>query len=221
MTKEKLTHQDISKLANDIANELRTMEAATDVIIYYNNQRMNAETGEIEHNIDPHEYFEYAAYNHILSMSFEGFLYYYMDRHYKLPDKIEKLLAEANLCYELGDSWNLTCFPNNDNIEIEYTYYEKEPESIHVSYNFRESCPEKYLIPIMETWYELGSKEPDYGCCVIGEHMSFTLNNKLYHMTPYTGKQGDYTWTKYVGLIKSLLEGVGATNIIWHPGTLD
>ena len=80
-----LTKANIEQLANEIMQFLDKHEMQDSVCIYFNNKRIRSNSnwdGENltyqwieESNIDPHNYFEYAAYDHILSMSLEGNLY--------------------------------------------------------------------------------------------------------------------------------------------------
>lgn len=82
---QKLTKANIAQLAQEIITFLDANGMQDTVCIYFNNIRMRSEcnwrerpitfTWKQDDNIDPHDYFEYAAYDHIISMSFEGNLY--------------------------------------------------------------------------------------------------------------------------------------------------
>ena len=82
---KKLTRADIEQFANEVMRYLIKHELDMDVSIYYNNKRMSRKYDwrnpdappklVVEENMNPFKYFEYANYNHILSMSFEGPLY--------------------------------------------------------------------------------------------------------------------------------------------------
>ena len=132
----KITKTDIEKLANEIKAFLETHEIADSVSIYYNGNVVRSKTEyDSEYNatytwvktddVDPHDYFEYAAYDHILSMSFEGVLYELLNYSGgSIIDKFNKIFEKYGLYYELGNAWNLTCCLNDD-VEVEYTYYER------------------------------------------------------------------------------------------------
>lgn len=67
-------------------------------------------------DIDPRDYFEYVHNPHILSMSFEGSLYeclngYAGDYGGQMESEFSDLLAKYGLYYELGNAWNLSCYP--------------------------------------------------------------------------------------------------------------
>lgn len=68
----------IEAIANKIWAELEKRHAEEDVCVYYNNKRIHKKNGKkvVETDINPHDYFSYAAEKHILSMSFEGYEIY-------------------------------------------------------------------------------------------------------------------------------------------------
>lgn len=80
-----LTKANIEIMAKEIMEFLEENNARDSVSIYYNNKVVRSKvqydvmgeyyTWKEEAGVDPHYYFEYAAYDHILSMSFEGTLY--------------------------------------------------------------------------------------------------------------------------------------------------
>ena len=138
----KITKTDIENLVTKIKAFLEMYKIAEDVSIYYNGnvERSQAEYDLVEHNIryswtkeydvNPHDYFEYAAHDHILSMSFEGALYELLN--YWGGSKLEKFMGifeEYGLYYELGNAWNLTCYLIDDKTEVEYTHYEEPKEA--------------------------------------------------------------------------------------------
>lgn len=115
----------VEAMANDIQKFLLRWNAWMDVCIYYNGKRMDAgRDGEyryngepfIRENEDPREYFEYVAKPHILSMSFEGMTYELLNGYRgghseKFCNEFIDLLSKHGVCFEQGDSWNLTCYP--------------------------------------------------------------------------------------------------------------
>lgn len=228
-----MTKKDIEEIAFHIYQEIKKCGYDSDVRIYFNNKcidvgslKYNPVTDDYEspvkiiEDIDPHNYFKWAAYNHIISMSFEGPLYDYMDYNCELPGDLPEYLEKKGIYFELGQSWNLTFYPNFDNMEIEYTYYKKEEEPEYIYLTCDKKVPEP-LKHIMEIWFDLGNYVGDRGCCVIGQKMCFTYKEKKYEMCPMTGWQGSYSWEKWVDTIKKLLEGIGATDIKWDCGILD
>jgi hypothetical protein len=127
----KYTTQVKYKLAKEVQKFLADNDLWNDTCIYVNHERWSNcdENGHyhygdskyyVENNIDPKDYFEYVNEPNILSMSFDGeaSLYYdvnYYRRNIKESDKIvcalSNILDKYGLYYELGDSWNLSCYP--------------------------------------------------------------------------------------------------------------
>lgn len=229
----KLTKTKIEELVREIENFLKEHSLLGDVCIYFNNKRhhweWNYKTDECtlkeDDDISPLDYFEYVNTKHILSMSFEGSFYHvlngYTKRAFDLQDKFSEILERYGVYYELGHSWNLSCYPTNDDMEIEYTDYsadvKPEPEFIWVS---REDVlPE--LKRIMRTWYDLSKATGDKGCCVIGAGISFEYKGQPYKMAPCSPWQGEGSWTPHVEEIKKMLEDIGATDIHWNCGMMD
>lgn len=99
----------LEALAKEIHKWLVAHEMWTDVAIYYDGKRMASWEPSIT-EADPSTHFEYVADPHILSMSFEGPLYDVLNYYPALEAEFEKLFEKHGLYYELGDSWNLTCY---------------------------------------------------------------------------------------------------------------
>lgn len=231
----KLTKVMIEELVTEIEEFLRKNELLSDVCIYFNNKRrhwytkwysedMEVVCEELE-DISPLDYFEYANPKHILSMSFEGSFYDVMNgwssRDFKLQEKFQKILDKYSVYYELGSSWNLSCFPSKDDMEIEFTDYradvKPDPEYIYLG---KQGIPVE-ILDIMEHWYELSKATGDVGGCVIGAGMNFTYKGKPYKMAACSPWQGELSWTPHVGKVKKMLADIGATEISWNCGRLD
>lgn len=122
----KLTKAKIKEMAYDLLEKLYEENIYLDVFIYYNNRLLymnsKAEIQDVD-NVDPHDYFPYAANHHILSMSFEGSLYHIIN--YQDIEYLNNFFAQYCCYYELGNSWNLTVYPIVDSMEVEYTEYER------------------------------------------------------------------------------------------------
>ena len=224
MKKNVLTKERIERLAFEILEVLHEQELDNALCIYYNNKRISTYGGkiDIEENINPHDYFKYCAFNHILSISTEGGLYDILNYgRERFPRKLETLFKNLGIYYEMGDTWNLSFYPIDDDMEIEYTYYEDPNEKeIVLSYGAIDKCPPE-IGNIMQTWYLLSKKEGDIGACVLGASVSFEYQNKKYKMLPCSPWQGEGSWTPYVNLVCRQLRNIGATNIKWNPGVLD
>lgn len=231
-----LTKKRIEGIAWRIYRSLDSQSLAPDIRIYFNNRCIDCNSGTWEganlkvkatilENINPLDYFEWAAKKHIISMSFEGPFYDYMDRYCKFPDELENLFKDEGIFWELGNAWNLTFYSGEDR-EIEYTVYNEqllETEETFPEYIWlgcQKEVP-KELTHIMQVWYDLGHKTGDIGGCVIGQKMVFTYDNQKYEMCPITGWQGEGSWVPHVPIIKALLESIGATNVKWYCGRLD
>ena len=226
----KITKTDIERLANEIIAFLEAKDIASDVSIYYNGNVARSKTeykgdGEYSYtwvkteNVDPHKYFEYAAYDHILSMSFEGGLYDVLNYGGgRKMDKFMKILEKYGLYYELGNSWNLTCCLIDD-IEVEYTYYERPKEMIRL-YRGDFSTPSE-LQNIMDIWYDLSKNEGDKGSCVLGAGFKFKWNGEEYFMPAQSPWQGSISWEAHKDVIHKMLEDIGATEISYKWGIMD
>ena len=231
MTYPKMTKTTIEELANKVIEIFCQKQLAGDTSFYFNNKVIRIQQKfdkdfnatyikEETDNVDPHNYFEYAAYDHILSMSFEGFFYEYMDMHFQFPDECEKLFKEYGIYWELGEQWNCSFYPiDEDETRIEYTKYTKpvEPQYIHIH-----SFPcDSHLVDIMQDWYAMSKQTGDKGGCVIGAYMAFEYNGIPYHMAPCSPWQGEGSWTSHVNYVINRLKTIGATNIHWNYGRLD
>ena len=116
---------DTKQLAMDIVRWCKKNSCWLDVIIYFDGKALSssAEWGtdkgkpigkdlyEYE-NKDPRDYFEYVREPNILSMSFEGDLYYIINGYMggTLMDDFMSLFEQYDLYFELGNAWNLTAY---------------------------------------------------------------------------------------------------------------
>lgn len=226
--KMKLTKIRIEKMANEIMNFLKDKELDDGVLIYFNGKRMRND-GVEDGEFDPHDYFEYAAYKHILSMSFEGDFYYvinyYDSRDYcdRIINKFNAILHKYGVYYEKGNSWNLTVFPEDDGMEVEYTYYSvdnQQKETIYI-YRFDDMLIPSELRCIINMWRALQDKVGDVGSCVIGAGFEFDYKDNRYFMSPCSNYQGSISWEINKDDIEHLLELIGATNITYDWGRMD
>ena len=233
----KITKKTIEEIAEKIISVLCKEELAGDVGIYYNNKRTwitqkldkdwnSTWIREDEDNINPHDYFKYAAYNHIISISTEGPLY---DRlNYgsgSFPKELEQIFDDYGIYYEMGDSWNLSFFPVDDEENrIEYTLYEEPQPPVYIylmgDLTVCEKAPKEFE-PIMQEWWKRSKATGDYGCCVIGAKIEFEYKSVKYEMAPCSPWQGEGSWEPHVEYVKEELRKLGATNIYWDYGILD
>ena len=233
----KLNKIKIEELVKEIEEFLREHDLLGDVCIYFNNKRHLWHNKydekwnflgfgcDIEEDISPLDYFEYVNEKHILSMSFEGLFYHVLNGWDEYADKMQQkfsdILSKYGLYYELGNAWNLSCYPVNDDMEIEFTDYTEdvspEPEYIYLG---RTDVPIA-LMEIMKSWYLLSKETGDKGCCVIGAGMMFEYNGKSYKMAPCSPWQGENSWTPHVETVKEMLRNIGATDIYYDYGRMD
>ena len=230
-TMKKITKSDIETLANKIIAFLETHNIAGDVSIYFNNKVLRSKmvvdgtdkykyVWNEESDVDPHTYFDYAAYDHILSMSFEGALYDVLNyRGGILEEQFEDIFEQYGLYTERGNSWNLSAYLINDDTEVEYTYYNRPKKTIHL-YRGNYSTPSE-LEKIMDIWYDLSKKEGDKGSCVLGAGFNFEWQGEKYFMTAQSPWQGSLSWEAHKDVIQKMLENVGATNIRYDWGRMD
>ena len=226
----RITYRDIENLAKQIKTYLSKKDIASDVCIYYNNCRecsdFNMATGKYvwhkEMNINPHDYFAYAAYDHILSMSFEGPFYDVIngiDYTSKLTG-FQKILDNFGLYYELGNYWNLTVFPKRRTTKIDYTRYgkEKEPTYLYMHNISNIAAP---LSNIMRKWYNMSKEYGEGGTCVLGAGFSFTYNDEKFMMCACSPYQGSLSWESGIEPVRKMLEEAGATEICYNWGVMD
>ena len=232
----KLTKIKIEEMAREIIAFLRKHELETDVCIYFNNKRIKLGNEwdrakldfipyEItEEDMNPLDYFEYANEKHILSMSFEGALYYTLNHYYDYEDDLEeefnKIFEKYGVYYEFGHAWNLTCYPSTiDYDDIEYTSYQKEPDPIYI-YSHSEDVPKELLL-IKHMWDELSATTKHLGgSCTIGDGFTFAYKGTKYHMTT-PNYQGSMIYEHWMDVIKVKLGMIGATGIYYNYGRMD
>lgn len=226
---KKYTKADIEKMANEVWKALEKHDCLSGCVLYYNNKRKfldshwdrdnNKFTYEIveQENIDPHDYFEYAAYNHIFSMSFDGSpVYdYYNDFNYECKF-LDKIFNKYGLYSELGHSWNLTCCPLHDD-EYETTNYEEPIEEKRISIYNRPS--DEKLNEIVEIWMSLMTYHKPCGSCIIGDGIHFQYNGDPYFMS--TDFNQSDSPNEVIEIIKRELEFIGAENIWYDCGRMD
>lgn len=215
----KLTKKKIEKLANDIVKFLETNDMVYGTCIYYNGKLIN--DGELEEGeFDPHDYFEYAAYDHILSMSFEGRLYTALNFGGSVAEKFSKLFEKYGLYYEHGYAWSLTAYTIDDDAEVEYTAYERPVERIRI-YDVNDERVPMELRSIAMQWKMFQEQVGDVGSCVVGAGFEFDYKRQPYFLTPCSRFQGSISWERNMEDIRRMLEEVGAKGISYRLGVMD
>lgn len=227
--KMKLTKELIDQFAYDIMKYLTKHHLDSDVCIYFNNKRMRHEYNwreenptpklVVEENMNPHDYFEYASYDHILSMSFEGPLYDSMNYSGRHMDGLHELFEKYGVYWELGNAWNLSAYPIDDDMEIEYTMYARPKRRKDLYMWDSNVAPE--LRKIMDAWYKLSEAEGDKGSCVIGAGFKFTWNGDDYFMCACSPWQGSISWETHKDAVAMMLKGIGAESIFYNWGNMD
>lgn len=230
---KKLTKTNIEELAQEIMEFLERTGMMSSVSIYYNGKvvRENSDysvkdddftySWKTTENVDPHDYFEWAAYDHILSMSFEGPLYEVLNYTFgKMEERFREIFDKYGLYFEFGNAWNLTAYLLDDDIEVEYTKYEEPKETINLyRYNRDENPPE--LQSIMDEWFVQSSMVGDKGSCVIGAGFRFEWEGDKYFMSACSPYQGSISWEEPKDKIQKMLEDIGATEIYFDWGRMD
>lgn len=227
--KLKFTKELIEKFAYDIMDYLTKYGLDSDVCIYFNNKRIQHEYNWREENptpklivkedISPFDYFEYANHDHILSMSFEGPLYDSLNYSGYKEAGLRELFEKYGVYWELGNAWNLSAYPIDDDLEVEYTSY-AWPKQTKELYMWDSNIPTE-LRTIMDAWYKLSEAEGDKGSCVIGAGFKFTWNDEEYFMNACSPYQGSISWEAPKDAIKLMLKGIGAENIYYSWGNMD
>lgn len=230
---KKLTKTNIEALAFEIRSFLEKHELASSVSIYYNNKVVRDRGSydkkynyipkwETTEDVDPHDYFEWAAYDHILSMSFEGPLYDVLNYRFGvLEEKFRSIFERRGLYYEFGNMWNLSVYLSDDDIEVEYTEYERPKETIYL-YKHNDNIPFE-LQKIMDVWYLLSSQtnKNKEGACVLGAGFEFEWDGDKYFMPACSPYQSSISWETHKDEIEKMLEKIGATEIYYNWGRMD
>lgn len=228
-----LTKVGIEKMANEIIENLQKKEMDTDVSIFFNNRQVSFNYFDkttykeivphkvvIIDEVDPHDYFKYAAFNHILSMSFEG-RFYEVIYNDGFPHWFTRILTKYGVCCELGNQWNLTCFPIDDSMKVEYTFYEKPKKIIRLHKGEFKSIEEYSFQLVMNKWEEFAKNVGDIGSCVLGAGFSFEYNENQYFLPPPNAFQGSISWETNKDDIENMLKEMGCKNINYHWGNMD
>lgn len=225
-----LTKINIEELAKEIISFLEKEGLASDVSIYFNNKVMR-ERGEWDdndnyipnwkttENVNPHDYLDYCAYDHIISMSFEGPLYEVLNYTFgRKEEEFSAIFEKWGLYYEFGNAWNLSAYLIDDDIKVEYTEYDRPKRTIYL---YRGNNNPYELQTIMDTWYMLSEKVGDKGSCVLGAGFEFEWQGNKYFMSACSPWQGSISWETNKDDIQKALENIGATNIYYNWGHLD
>ena len=230
--KKTLTKQDIEELANYLIEHLGKRGWIDHALFFYNNKmvrirNMGEETPslilEVVENIDPHKYTEYAAYEHILTIIFDGCeLYDKLNYGNGFPKFIEDKFEKLGIYHELGHSYDITfanCYSDEEH-PIEYTHYERPLPPINLYMVDIENAP-LAIQPIMKEWYGRSKATGDIGCCVLCAGFTFQYQSKKYHLSPCSPWQGECSWTPHIEWVEEELKKIGATDISWHYGSMD
>ena len=220
MAKYKVINREvIEELGNRIVELCKNNEYG-DTSVYYDGKRVNINydgTTEVKENCHPGDYFKYYNHNHIISMAFEGILYDILN-YGSGSDDLEKLFDEYGVYYELGNAWNLSVYPIDDNIEVDGYHYDEEPEPIML-YWWSEAPAE--IKEIINEWRAACEATGDGGSCVIGAKIKFTWNGEEYYMYEPSPYQGCLSWEPHVDMAIAKLKAIGATGIYYDCGVLD
>lgn len=216
----KYTKLDIEKMVDKIVSFLKENEFDDSVCIFYNNKRLLLEDGIVEDNVNPHDYFEYAADQHIISMSFEGMLYDLLNDSFddSLEEEFRTLLDDYGIYYELGNSWNLSYYPSSADIEdFEYTDYESKKEQAPIRFSIynKGTLPEK-IEKVVDLWHKLVQIYGTNGSCVTGDGIKFTYQGNTYFMN--TNYNQSDSVEHVIEETKRALEYIGATEIRYDWG---
>ena len=221
---KKYTKMDIERLAKEVIEFLRDNDFIVDTSVYYNNKRWSRKLNDdmklvemVEENINPTDYFNVSE-KHILSMSFEGDFYNYINCGNS--EEFSKLLEKYDLYFEQYNAWNLTCYPDCGDIEDwEYTDYEipKKQEVIRLRYGY--NIDDAELDKVANLWYALVKIYGTNGSCVLGDGFKFTYKDQNYFLsTNYI--QSDSV-NEVLDGVRNALVKIGATEISYNCGHLD
>ena len=136
----------------------------------------------------------------------------------KLRSRLEKIFDKYGVYCELGNNWNLTCYPKDEDLKVDYTHYYKEPKPIYL-YNGSEN--NGIFQPIMNEWRERSRATGDIGSCVIGAGMEFKYNGNKYFMSAQSPWQGSCSWEAHTDWVKQELKKLGCTEVYYNCGRMD
>lgn len=216
-----LTKAAIEKMAYEV-QALCIKKGWNDTVIYFNNKKIYANyyghtNDEVIENADPHNWLSYAAYDHILSMSFEGDLYDYINFVDITCPPLERIFTKYGVYFDLGTYTELSVFPIDNNMKVEYTKYDRPKERQYiVRWQEYKDVRIKALIGLYEK--EMRNKKP-CGSCIIGDGIEFELDGNLY--TFDTNWQQSDAPSEVIEVCREYLEAIGAKNIWYNPGRLD
>lgn len=121
------TSEKLIELRDEIHSFLKKNSLWSDVRIYVDGKCLATDDGHgrgvkvdedsfLIDDMDPSDYFKYLRQPHILSMSFEGPFYeclngYAGDYGWSIESEFCDLLRKYGVYYELGEAWNLSCYP--------------------------------------------------------------------------------------------------------------
>lgn len=121
------TSEKLVELRDEIHSFLKKNDLWSDVRIYVDGKCLATDDGHgrgvkvdedsfLIYDMDPRDYFEYVCQPHILSMSFEGRFYECLngcagDYGWSIEGEFCDLLRKYGVYYELGEAWNLSCYP--------------------------------------------------------------------------------------------------------------
>lgn len=216
---KKINKKVIEELGNKVV-ALCKKNDWTSTVVYFNGKSVNIRyDGAIILKDDDHpgNHFEYYNPNHIVSMSFEGDLYDLLN--YGYGKELRKLFEEYRLYFELGNAWNLSVYPMDDDLVVDgYRYKEKlEPKIIA---RWMEDVPAE-LKNIMDWWYEKSTETGDVGSCVIGAGFNLVYGGVPYFMCACSPWQGNISWETHVDEVRQMLRDIGATDVYFDYGTMD
>lgn len=239
----RLTKANIEELAKEVKDWALKNKLGKDWSLFYNGKKLSyplkkgadgmwdyKRTYQIE-EANPLDYSVYFPDHFIMGMSYDGTMYEVMNGYYGdlFMEKLDKILRKYGLYVDFLDSCHSHFYEANDDMEVEYTIFEREkeyvlygPERCEERWTYVKSTYPSELDGVMALWTEysriLGKHE---GACIIGEGISFNYKGNKYKMHNQSIYQGDEHFLKGAEYAKKLLEKLGATDIWIDHGRLD
>lgn len=230
------TKKNIETIVEEFKKLLEEHDCLHDVSIYYNNKRIywlnmewNRETREYQEakiwvdegeGYHPKKYCREAPDTNIISFSSEGELGDLI-YGYGVPEWLDKFAGKYGLYVECTVSWFFYFAPNGDWDEWETDNIVIKNQSPIYLYRDEDYGNLPELRIVAKCWEKLCAISKDEGSCAIGYGMLFVYRGVKYKMIPRSNKQGEWSWTQWVDVIKSCLMDVGCTDILWDCGHLD
>ena len=222
----KLTKANIEKLAKEVIQWAKDNELGYDWLLFFNGIKYDPRKGIEKAN--PIDYCIYFPENFIMGMAYDGTMYEVINEYYYDTFGLSDILNKYGLYLEHLDYNHCHFYEANDDMDVEYTVFEREKE-----YNLYgpDLCEERWTYVKADYPHELdgvmcemrrfSAKGYHDGYCIIGESIEFKYKGKKYNMSACCVYQGVNHFRRVAEYGVELLKELGATEIRINEGMID